>query len=265
MFSTTQHLGVTVLGSGSKGNSTLVHCGKEAILVDAGFSLRDFRRRLAEAALPDDLCLQGILVTHEHTDHVRGLAKIADAFGAPVFTTTRCAAAINAVAKTPIPCNRIEAGSTFRIRDFTIRSFSIPHDAADPVGYTVSRDCGKAGIATDFGICTISIIDALKGCGALVIESNHDLKLLEGSNRPIQLKYRIKGTFGHLSNGAACDVIERLAPQGLRQLILAHLSEECNTPQLAHDTAAACLQRLHRSDVGLAVAQQTAPLHTVWL
>ena len=89
MFSTTQHLGVTVLGSGSKGNSTLVHCGKEAILVDAGFSLRDFRRRLAEAALPDDLCLQGILVTHEHTDHVRGLAKIADAFGAPVFTTTR--------------------------------------------------------------------------------------------------------------------------------------------------------------------------------
>ena len=168
----------------------------------------------------------------------------------------------------PAACARrvaIEAGSTFRIRDFTIRSFSIPHDAADPVGYTVSRDCGKAGIATDFGICTISIIDALKGCGALVIESNHDLKLLEGSNRPIQLKYRIKGNFGHLSNGAACDVIERLASQGLRQLILAHLSEECNTPQLAHDTAAACLQRLHRSDVGLAVAQQTAPLHTVWL
>lgn len=265
MFSSTQHLGVTVLGSGSKGNATLVHCGKEAVLVDAGFSLRDFKRRLSEAQIPDDLILRAILVTHEHTDHIRGLAKIADAFQAPIYTTSRCAAALNVATKEPIPCHRIEAGSTFSIMNFSIRSFSIPHDAADPVGYTISAAGYKAGVATDFGICTISIMDALKGCQTLVIESNHDLKLLENSHRPVQLKYRIRGNFGHLSNGAACDVIERLAPQGLRQLILAHLSDECNTPQLAHETATACLKRIQRGDVGLAVASQTSPLPTVWL
>lgn len=258
-------IGITILGSGSKGNATLIHCGNDAILIDAGFSCREICRRISSVALPDALKIHAILLTHEHGDHAAGAARLAAKLATPLYATTPCAFALNRNAVNRTPVNTFSTGTPFSLLNFRILPFTVPHDAADTVGFTVTVGEHKIGLATDFGICTHAIADALKDCSLLILESNHDPKMLEASKRPPRLKIRIRSNFGHLSNAASCDLLERVISPRLQHLVLAHLSEECNTPELARVAAEACLQRLQRTDVDLIVASQGAPLPTIWL
>ncbi len=256
-------LGLTILASGSAGNATLVHTHSEAVLIDAGLSAREFFRRL-KAVDFDPTLIKAIVVTHEHTDHVRGLRKCAADLGVPVYATRLCADWLRAHEPDLGTLVRFEAGSSFDIGELTLASFQIRHDAVDPVGYTVSAGDFKIGVATDLGTPSLTTDYNLRNCNTLVLESNHDLGMLAASSRPWSLKQRILGPIGHLSNPTACELLGRLLTPQTRHLILAHISRECNTYELAAETARHKLEELHRQDIIPLVARQDCPLDTIW-
>ena len=260
-----QPIGITILGSGSKGNATIVHRGTDAILIDAGFNKTEFLRRFQAAGLPEDLHIHAIMVTHEHTDHICGLRLLAKHFNAQIYATRKCADCLKARYKVESRFNLIAPGGNFSLCGFSITPFTVPHDAVDPIAYTISANDRKIGIATDFGIANTVVSYELKNCDALVIESNHDLNMLAASQRPWTLKQRILSNMGHLSNVATSTLLEQVVCQRTHHLILAHLSSECNAPELARNAACDCLHKLHRDDIDLAVALQDAPLPTVWI
>jgi len=258
------HLGVTVLGSGSKGNAVLVHCGGDAILIDAGFSLKDTRRRMAEAGLPEDM-LRAIVVTHEHDDHVRGLRVCANYYDVPIYATRKCADVLRQRDSKIGQLALFAAGSSFSISRFVLEPFSIPHDANDPVGFVIRYGDRKIGIATDMGHVSAIVEYQLRACDTLVLESNHDLNLLAASTRPWSLKQRIMGRHGHLSNEASRDLLTHVVAENTRHVILAHMSEECNRPDLVERCAHDCLEHMRRPDIAMCVACQDRPVATAWV
>ena len=251
-------LGITILASGSAGNATLVHTRSEAVLIDAGLSAREFFRRL-KAVQFDPALIRAIVVTHEHTDHIRGLRKCAADLGVPVYATRLCADWLRAHEPDLGTLVRFEAGSCFDIGELTLTSFPIRHDAVDPVGYTVSAGEFKIGVATDLGTPSLTTDYNLRNCNTLVLESNHDLGMLAASSRPWSLKQRILGPIGHLSNPTACELLGRLLTPQTHHLILAHISRECNTYDLALHTAEAELQSLGRTDIRVCALHQEEP------
>ncbi len=234
---------VTVLASGSKGNCTLVSTSRTRLLVDAGLSCRELLRRLLLCG-EDSATLDAVLITHEHADHVAGLRVLARRLKIPVYITgatyqeyQRCArdAAGNSVA-----LERREpfcSGSGFQIGDISVMPFTIPHDAVDPVGFTFLADGIKLGICTDLGYIPASVRDHLRGCHVLMIESNHDLELLRGGPYPWSVKQRVMSRVGHLSNDALADFLTTDYDGSAEFLILAHLSEQNNHPEIARMTA----------------------------
>ncbi|MBR0459142.1 MAG: MBL fold metallo-hydrolase [Victivallales bacterium] len=256
-------IGVTVLGSGSKGNCTLVHCGREAIMIDAGFSCRETKSRLLQAGM-SGMRVHAILVTHEHTDHVNGLRVCAEALDVPVYATPKCATVLRGTDSRLRQFATFTPGSPFDISCFDIDPFPIPHDACDPVGFIICCHGVKIAVATDIGFISSCLEYELDNCDMMVVESNHDLRMLEQSSRPWNLKQRIMGRQGHLCNEATQDLLRHTVKDSTRNIILAHLSAECNTPELARHAAQETLNKMERSDVGLFVASQTAPLPTVW-
>ncbi|MBP5638791.1 MAG: MBL fold metallo-hydrolase [Victivallales bacterium] len=260
-----QPIGITILGSGSKGNATIIHRGKDAIMIYAGFNKKEFLRRYEAAGLPDDLQIHAILVTHEHTDHICGLRLLAQHFGAQIYATSKCAECLKSRFKVQSRFNLIAAGGGFPLCGFNVTPFSIPHDAVDPIAYTILANNRKIGIATDLGLANTLVSYELKDCDVLVIESNHDLNMLAASQRPWNLKQRIMGNMGHLSNAAAATLLEQVICPNTHHLVLAHLSSECNEPQIAREAACSCLHRLHRDDIDLNIAMQDMPLSTIWL
>lgn len=265
MFDDPSHLGVTILGSGSKGNATLIHCGHDAILIDAGFSRSEFKKRMALAQLPQDLQIRAILVTHEHADHVKGLRVCSEALNVPVYATRRCADSLRSHDSKLDNFMLIAPGGAFSLYNFNIVPFSIPHDAVDPVAFTVTCGNYKVGVATDVGNGNNLVAYELRDCDTLVLESNHDLNMLAASQRPWPLKQRIMGNQGHLSNVAAADLLQKVITHHLQHLVLAHISHECNRPEIAFDCTAKRLAQLDRKDIELSVADQDQPLQTVWL
>jgi phosphoribosyl 1,2-cyclic phosphodiesterase len=263
VFSQNQ-LGVTVLGSGSKGNAVLIHCGGDAILIDAGFSLKETRRRLAEAGMPEDM-LRAIIVTHEHDDHVRGLRVCANHYKVPVYSTRQCADVLRRRDSKIGQLTLFAAGSPFTVSRFALEPFSIPHDANDPVGFIVRYGERKVGIATDMGHASAMVEYQLRACDTLMLESNHDLNLLAASTRPWSLKQRIMGRHGHLSNDATLELLKRVVAKNTRHVILAHMSQECNRLDLVERCGQQCLEHLQRSDIKMSVASQDRPLPTAWL
>lgn len=256
-------LGVTVLGSGSKGNSTLIHCGSDAIMIDAGFSARETVRRMNAVELKG-LNIHGILVTHEHEDHIRGLRVCAELFDAPIFATRICATCLRYRDPKIGQMTTFAPGGAFDIGCFTVCPFSIPHDANDPVAYAVYCGDYKIAVATDVGYVSAGVEYQLRDCDTMVVESNHDLNMLAASNRPWSLKQRIMGRHGHLSNEASQQLLEKTVADKTRHVILAHLSHECNTREIAERCALDGLSNLRRNDISLAVAMQESPLGTVW-
>jgi phosphoribosyl 1,2-cyclic phosphodiesterase len=224
---------VCVLGSGSSGNCTWVECGGDAILVDAGLSAQRTRRTLRECGL-DEGKLRAICVTHEHTDHTAGIARLHALLGIPAYANTGTARAVKNV---PADCWKcFVTGNPFRVGAFELFPFLLPHDAYEPVGYRISCGGVSLGIATDLGMATTLVRGKLAGCNLLVIESDPDEELLRQAQRSWWLKQRIFGNQGHLSNRAAAALVGEIAGDSLRTVVLAHLSRDCNREELALET-----------------------------
>lgn len=224
-------MNVCLLASGSKGNALLIDTGRSRLLIDAGLSARELCRRLAAVGVDPD-SLDAILVTHEHVDHVRGLGLLSRRHRLPVFLHHAVAASL-ADGQQPAQVVEFETGTDFPIGDFEVRAFPVTHDAEAPVGFTLTVPCGKIGIATDLGIATRLVVEELRGCRMLVLESNHDVEMLRDGPYPWPLKQRIKGIHGHLSNRDSAELLGKLCWDGLETVFLAHLSETNNHPDLA--------------------------------
>lgn len=251
-YATFMALEVCVLGSGSKGNAVLVRSETTAILVDAGFSCRELTRRLNDAG-QDIAALAGICVSHEHSDHVAGLAQIHKRHQTPFFGNHGTIEAMRLRNKLDASVNWsvFTNGSAFGIGDLRVEPFSVPHDAYDPVGFVIQHRGIRAGILTDAGVVTALMREQASSCHLLVLESNHDEASVQEAERPWFLKQRILGRQGHLSNRQAADLIQESAGAKLQALFLAHLSEDCNTPEEAERCMRATLDSIGREDVAV--------------
>jgi phosphoribosyl 1,2-cyclic phosphodiesterase len=236
---------VCVLATSSSGNSTFIRTEKTRILVDAGLSKRDVLARLA-AINEDPEKLDAILVTHEHSDHVSGLVSLARALNIPIFITRLTAPAIPWGEFTPrLDC--FQAGTTFCVGDIEIDSFTIPHDAIDPVGFCFRAQGMKIGLVTDLGYVTDSIKFHLRGVHLLFLESNHDLEMLKVGPYPWSVKQRVMGRKGHLSNDVVCEFIRSDLDSSVDTLVLGHLSEHNNHPEIVRNQACRALDRAGRA------------------
>ena len=225
-------LTICPLGSGSRGNCLYVGSPAGAVLIDVGFSARETRRRLKVAGL-DETSILGLLITHEHGDHIGGLGALSRALKVPVWLTR---GTYHAVGKPELPeVRHFLAGDSFCVGPLTIETVPLPHDAADPVAFVVSWEGRRVGNVTDLGHPTSLVIDRFRGCDFLVLEANHDVGMLLDGPYPWPVKQRIRGRSGHLSNEQSGELLEAVLHPGLQGLVLAHLSEVNNHPELALD------------------------------
>lgn len=220
------------LGSGSKGNATLINKHKTYLLLDNGFSVKETEMRLQRLGLAAEQ-LTAILVTHEHGDHIRGVGPLARKYGIPVWTTRGTAKHVG-LGKLPA-LQFIDVHQPLELDDIEVQPFPVPHDAREPCQFTFSDGAKWLGVLTDTGSTTAHIVEQLSGCDALMLECNHDVTMLANSNYPESLKARVGGRFGHLSNQQAAELLTELDTQSLRHLVAAHLSEQNNTLQLARN------------------------------
>ena len=226
-------LEITILASGSAGNASLVRTETAALLVDAGLSAKELTARLALCGMePRDL--SGILISHEHGDHVKGIPQWAKKHATPVYCNRRTALILREKVEDFGGWNLFESGAEFELHGVGIRTFSVPHDAVDPVGFRVSRGGRSFGFATDLGHATTLVIESLRGVNGLLLEANYDEALLEkDTKRPWSTKQRIQSRHGHLSNGDAAAMASSVRHEGLAHLLLGHLSRDCNSEELA--------------------------------
>ena len=256
---------LTILGSGSAGNCAYVETEEARILIDAGFSLRQIRKRMAAIGrAPENLT--AVLVTHEHSDHVNGLPALNQKLHLPVFCNRPTKEAIEFQLQTKLECSFFQTRHSFEVGDVTVETFEVLHDAQDPVGFLLRAPGVNIGFLTDLGQVTKLVLDRLRFANVLVLESNHDIKMLQDSpHRPWSLKQRILGRHGHLSNEAAADAAEQLVSADFRHLYLGHLSRECNRPELAHRVMNERLRKLGADHVRLELASQDVPCPTLHL
>jgi phosphoribosyl 1,2-cyclic phosphodiesterase len=221
----------TSLGSGSSGNALVVDCGGTRVMMDCGFTISETRLRLERVGLSPSQ-LAGIVVTHEHDDHMGGVARFAKRYAIPVYATRGTAQWLPADFPAVL-VRYINSHTPFAIGAVMVDPFPVPHDAREPVQYVFSDGDARLGVATDLGCVTQHVVEKLSGCTALVLECNHDLDMLMAGPYPAVLKHRVAGRFGHLDNGCARDLVRTLDRSRLRHLIAAHLSKQNNTPALA--------------------------------
>jgi phosphoribosyl 1,2-cyclic phosphodiesterase len=276
----------TILGSGSSGNCAYVETESSRVLVDAGFSPRQIRQRLAMIGrTPENL--SAILITHEHTDHISGLFGLAERLRIPIYCNRDTQEAIawalkerwngkrdplfDGMEKTAadfiqkLEWRLFQTGDRFELNDLLVETFPIPHDAQDPVGFLLRTCAGNIGFVTDLGHMTKLVAERIRAANVLVLESNHDVKMLQDSNRSWSLKQRILGRHGHLSNEAAAEAAANIMSAELKHLYLAHLSRECNKPELAMRVMGECLERIGATHVHLQFAAQHEPCSTLEL
>jgi phosphoribosyl 1,2-cyclic phosphodiesterase len=251
-------LRVCVLGSGSKGNSTLVATEKTCLLVDAGLSRRETYARLTSVGERAE-GFDGILITHEHTDHTSGLRFLASDLKVPVFVTRRTREVISWDPKLQI-FEHVTPGQKFTVGDIEVTPFSIPHDAIDPVAFTLESQGIKIAVVTDLGYVHAVVKQRVKGCNCLIFESNHDLDMLKVGPYPWHIKQRVMSRTGHLSNLATAGFLTEDFDGAAQVLVLAHLSETNNHPEIARLSAEQALaQRAGSRHTELHLASQSAP------
>ncbi len=230
-----------VLGSGSKGNATFVEAGDTRLLIDAGFSGVEIERRLTAIGVEID-SLSGLLVSHEHSDHIRGISILARRYKLPVLVSR---ATMTAAAKELSRIDEwleIAPGRQVTFRDLDIHPFALSHDAAEPLGFVIHRGDLAFGYCTDTGIVSRLMHHRLSGCHGLVLECNHDLEMLKNGGYPPSLQQRIRSQEGHLTNSDAARFLVELIHDGLEHVVLAHISETNNTHELALATVTEHLQ-----------------------
>jgi phosphoribosyl 1,2-cyclic phosphodiesterase len=242
-------LSFTILGSGSSGNTTLVSDGASNILVDAGLSGRETARRLRECKIePEEIT--AIVVSHEHGDHCRGVAPFSKDLDIPVFMTEEVFRS-SEMKLDPAKHRHIIPGEQFDIHGVSFTSFSVPHDSVEPLGFIIEKDGVKLGIVLDLGYLSNLVLERLKGCDGIIMESNHDVQMLKVGPYPWSLKQRVMSRRGHLSNDSVAQYLANDFDGKASCVMLAHLSKKNNLPELALLTA----QRALESRSGLVVAQ----------
>ncbi|HYR05176.1 MAG TPA: MBL fold metallo-hydrolase [Gallionella sp.] len=220
------------LGSGSEGNALLVAAGRTLVLMDCGFGLQDTLARLARLGVSAEQ-LSGIAVTHEHGDHICGVARLARKFNLPVWLTHGTMRSQLGAFASIAGLHEIDPHQAFAIGEIEIIPYPVPHDAAEPVQFVFNDGTQRLGVLTDTGCSTAYIEQTLSGCHALILECNHDSDMLMNGDYPYSLKQRVGGRFGHLSNQDAAGILSRLDTSRLQHLIAAHLSRKNNTAMLA--------------------------------
>lgn len=250
----------TSLASGSSGNAALVSCGDTHVLLDVGISARRITTALKSMGIdPHDI--SGVLVTHEHSDHVQGLTTLTKQLRIPVYATAPTLRQL--CYRVPFLdelCNEVEPGVGFQLGELWTQAFATPHDAAGSVGYTLTGEGRKMTLVTDLGYLTDEVRQAIQGTNLLVCEANHDEDWLRSGAYPYYLKARILGENGHLSNESGAELAALAVESGATQVILAHLSGENNTPARAYDVVARRLEAMGvnlKGDVGLSVAPRS--------
>lgn len=230
-------LKVCVLASGSAANCIYVSSATTGVLIDAGLSGRETERRFAAMGLPLT-AVQAVCLTHEHDDHRAALGVLHQRHGLQLYANAGTIEAVEQGGKLgDLKWQVFATGVPFTIGDLTIEPFSVPHDSFDPVGFVVTCGASRVGVVTDMGMATNLIRQRLSGCQVLVLESNHDEDMLRNSARPWSLKQRILGRQGHLSNTQAGELLGAVGGPHLRYVFLAHLSADCNRPEVALSTA----------------------------
>ena len=250
---------LTMLGSGSAGNSALVATDHCRILVDGGLSARQVVLRLAQCGVTPEQ-LDGVVLTHEHSDHICGLEVLCHKFDLPIYCNGLTAEALrfSGLGERCRNWRLFPTGGEFSICDITVQTFPVPHDAVDPIGFVFHAGSGSLGFITDLGYVTKMIVERLRQVRTLVVETNHDEKLLQNdTHRPWPVKQRIQSRHGHLSNTAAAGVIEELLSGNIERVVLGHLSRDCNTPALALATVRASLEKCGRIEVEMYCATQS--------
>jgi phosphoribosyl 1,2-cyclic phosphodiesterase len=248
-----------VLGSGSGGNAAIVESGGVRALIDAGLSAKQLTMRLELLGI-NPSSLNGILLTHEHGDHVRGLKIFLKQHAVPVYTTAATARVVKEMGIMNATWKIFEAGQVFDLGGISVDSFAIQHDAVDPVGFVIGQQNHRLGFLSDAGFVTRSMTSKLCGIAGLFIEANYDEDLLEAdTKRPWSIKQRISSRHGHLSNGQVTELIREISHPALGQVILGHLSSDCNTPTLITTQLRQCLLELGHHHVALDCATQEEP------
>lgn len=254
----------SVLASGSSGNVLYVETADTGILIDAGLSCKETLHRLKSVGVNPER-VDALILTHEHSDHIRGAGPVVRRLGVPVYanrpTLEKGARTLGNLSDPVI----FRTGHTLTIGDLTIETFTKCHDAADPVGLVVSADGVRLGLITDLGRSTRLVEERLKGCQALIMEFNHDPGLLEQGAYPVHLKQRIRGPEGHLSNGQAQDLVRSLAHEALSVLIPAHMSRENNRPDVAYHQAGQIMAGCGLDRSRIEVSLQEEPLALIEL
>ncbi len=256
--------GITALGSGSRGNAILIHTEEEGILVDAGFSRKEIIARLASCGI-DPRKIKALLISHEHGDHVNGARLFSDDYDIPTYTTASTGKCLNDLGKLGKKRVFFETGSIFEIKPFNVRPFAVPHDAVDPVGFVISVESIKVGIATDLGHMNTLCIQRLKDCDALILECNHDVEMQRRSERSLKLQMRVLGKRGHLNNDDAMSALDSLVTEKTKFVFLVHLSSDCNEYSLVLELGKKKLADIGRQDILLTVVSQDRPSETIWI
>ncbi len=242
-----------LLGSGSKGNSLYIESGKTSILIDAGFSGKEIEKRMhVHGKHPEQL--NGIFVTHEHGDHIKGVGVLSRRFSLPVHANYGTFKGSEKTVKKLHKRVEFETGTSFVVQDLEIRSFRISHDTRDPVGYLISDGTYSIACCTDTGKVSKLISSRIAGCDAVILEFNHDPVMLKNGPYPFPLQQRVRSSQGHLANEDAAHFLKSIMHEKMQRVILAHLSETNNRPQIA--LASACKVLCKEQQTLLSVASQ---------
>lgn len=253
---------ICTLASGSKGNCTYIKSGNTSIVIDEGLTVKELSVRAATRGI-DLADVSAVLVTHEHTDHVKGVNQFSKEFGAKVYMPLTCFETMRSRGETVLNYEHVDGFETgFDIGDIRVEPFRLPHDARYTVGYRLSDGKNDIAIATDLGFVSDHTLSRLCGCKAVIVESNHDKLMLEKGRYPYPLKVRIASKNGHLSNADSAAIASQLVAGGAERILLAHLSEDNNTPELAFEATKEQLDKhgiREGTDVVLDIAYQYRP------
>jgi len=250
------------LGSGSHGNATLAEFGSTRILVDAGLPARTLGKRLESLGVAPG-SISAVLLSHEHQDHAQGAELFSRRYGVPVFSSLET---LEALDRSPVHFSGwhpLEHARVTHIGAVRVDAFPVPHDAARPVGFVLESGGVRAGIVTDLGHATTLVVERLRGCHVLMVEANHDDAMLVNGPYPWQVKQRVSSRLGHLSNVEAGRLLAHVVDDACQAIVLAHLSEHNNTPELARAATRNALRRAGRDSIAIHVAERLSPSRPV--